>query len=197
MGNLMPSSLQDYVTLVTGLPRSGTSMMMRMLEAGGIELLTDQIRKSDVDNPRGYYEFEPVKKTKNDPAWLNGAHGKAVKMVYRLLYDLPAGHQYRVLFMQRRFSEVHASQNTMLRRTKKDLDPLDEARFNELFTKELNRVTGWLKDQPNFTTIDVDYNRILEDPEPQVMAVNRFLGAALDTNAMIRIVDPMLYRQRR
>ena len=85
----------------------------------------------------------------------------------------------------------------MLRRTKKDLDPLDEARFNELFTKELNRVTGWLKDQPNFTTIDVDYNRILEDPEPQVMAVNRFLGAALDTNAMIRIVDPMLYRQRR
>ena len=89
----------ESVTVVSGLPRSGTSMMMRILEAGGMDVLTDQIRTADVDNPRGYYEFEPVKKTKDDPSWIPEAAGKAVKMVYQLLYDLPDGFHYQILMM--------------------------------------------------------------------------------------------------
>ena len=88
--NLKPETRNlNPFTVVTGLPRSGTSMMMKMLEAGGVPPLCDGERTADSDNPNGYYEFEPVKNTKNDPSWLRDAPGKAVKMVYSLLYDLP------------------------------------------------------------------------------------------------------------
>ena len=104
-----------FVTIVSGLPRSGTSMMMQAIAAGGIPALTDGFRAADVDNPRGYYEFEPVKKTREDASWLDRAGGKVVKMVYRLLYDLPAeGYEYRVVFMRRDIREVLASQKKML-----------------------------------------------------------------------------------
>src|SRR5690242_7444054 len=103
-----------FLIIVSGLPRSGTSMMMRMLEHGGIPVLTDRVRTADDDNPNGYYEFEAVKQTRKDPSWLAGREGKAVKMVYRLLYDLPADRNYRVLFMRRKLEEVLASQRTML-----------------------------------------------------------------------------------
>src|SRR5262245_41311102 len=105
-----------YVTVVSGLPRSGTSLMMQMLAAGGMAVLTDELRGPDPDNPRGYYEFEPVKRTRHDPSWLVGAPGKAVKLVHLLLYDLPAEYSYRVIFMKRRLSEVLASQRAMLDR---------------------------------------------------------------------------------
>ena len=117
----------QVVTIVSGLPRSGTSLMMRMLESGGIPVLIDGVRDADEDNPQGYYEYEPVKKTKEDTTWLQQASGKAVKMVYQLLYDLPPHYQYRVVFMRRRMSEVLASQKIMLnRRGKTDTSIADE-----------------------------------------------------------------------
>ena len=105
-----------FITIVSGLPRSGTSMMMRMLEAGGMPVITDNLRTADDDNPRGYFEFEPAKKTKDDPSWLNAAEGKAVKMIYKLLYDLPDRLEYRVLIMRRNMQEVLTSQRKMLDR---------------------------------------------------------------------------------
>lgn len=107
---------ESSVTIVTGLPRSGTSMMMRMLEAGGLPVLVDGRRGADIDNPNGYYEFEPVKETRTDASWVEGARGRAVKMVYRLLYDVPAEFRYRVLFMRRDLGEILASQRKMLTR---------------------------------------------------------------------------------
>ena len=101
--------MDDVITIVSGLPRSGTSLMMQMLEAGGMPVLTDGIRDADEDNPRGYYELEAVKRTKDDPAWLHGAPGKVVKMIYLLLYDLPTTYNYRIIFMRRPLSEVVAS----------------------------------------------------------------------------------------
>src|SRR5262245_57703089 len=115
----MSSEEPAFITIVSGLPRSGTSLMMRMLEAGGMPVLVDNIRAADEDNPAGYYEFEPVKQTSADNAWVKLAVGKAVKVVYRLLYDLPAGFRYRVLFMQRDMAEVLASQRKMLERAGK------------------------------------------------------------------------------
>ena len=171
-------------------------MMMSMLEAGGIPLLVDHVRQADVDNPRGYCEFEPVKKTKQDASWVDSAHGMAVKMVYRLVYDLPEGHTYRVLFMRRRLSEVFASQEAMLKRTGGG-GSMDEAKFVALFTPEIDRVTKWLDDQANFTVLDVNYNQLVEDPAPQVEQISRFLGDSVDVGKMCDAVDPSLHRQRR
>ena len=113
-----------FITIVSGLPRSGTSMMMQVIEAGGIPALTDNPRARDEDNPQGYYEFEPVKQTRDDPSWVPGARGKVVKMVYRLLYDLPGDQDYRVIFMRRNIDEVLTSQKKMLQRSGKPGQPL-------------------------------------------------------------------------
>ena len=113
----MSEADRTFVTIVSGLPRSGTSLAMQMLRAGGITLLTDRVRPPDEDNPRGYHEFEPVRQTARDPAWLKAAQGKAVKMVFRLLYDLPPDYTYRVVLMTRKLEEVVASQRVMLARS--------------------------------------------------------------------------------
>ncbi|MFH1748655.1 MAG: sulfotransferase family protein [Planctomycetota bacterium] len=186
-----------FLTIVSGLPRSGTSMMMRMIEAGGIPALVDNIRVADEDNPRGYYEFEPVKQTKKDASWLAGSEGQVVKMVYRLLYDLPADRQYRIVFTQRKLEEVVASQNVMLERQGKPGGDLSQDKLLSLFEAELDKSYSWLAEQPNFRVLFVDYNETLADPAPTVHAVNEFLGGNLDVNAMLKVVEPQLYRQRK
>ena len=193
----MTASNDNVVTIVSGLPRSGTSMMMQMIHKGGVPALTDEIRVADEDNPKGYYEFEPVKKTKEDPSWLKDGVGKVVKMVYRLLYDLPADYQYRVVYMRRKLEEVIASQNVMLERNSKEGGGLDDSKLLEVFRAEIDRSNKWLADQPNFQVLYVNYNEMLADPGPQVARINEFLGGTLDTQAMLAVVDPSLYRQKR
>ncbi len=193
----MTNTPPDIVNIVSGLPRSGTSMMMRMIDAGGIPALTDNIRAADDDNPRGYYEFEPVKKTKEDPSWLHNAGGKVVKMVYRLLYDLPPDRTYRVVFMQRDLREVIASQDVMLQRRGRDGGEISEEKLLDLFRQQLADFDRWIADQPNFSIVHVNYNDVLNDPKPAVETVNNFLGGQLDTTAMAATVEPQLYRQRR
>src|ERR1700757_2956947 len=102
--------MESEIIIVSGLPRSGTSLMMQMLDQGGVEVVTDHVRTADTDNPRGYYEYEQVKKIKQDTSWLPATRGKAFKMVSQLLYDLPAGERYRVVFMERDLDEVLVSQ---------------------------------------------------------------------------------------
>jgi hypothetical protein len=187
---------REFVTLVTGLPRCGTSMMMRMLEAGGLPVMIDEIRAADEDNPRGYYEFEPVKKTKEDPSWVPSAVGKAVKLVYRLLHDLPADQTYRALFMRRKLSEVYASQEEMLRRKGRPQGGVDLPTFEKMFEGEIGRILRWLQDQPNFSFIEVDYNDLLANPAPRVAEIDAFLAGGLDTDAMLAVVEPGLYRRR-
>ena len=189
-------SADEPIVIVSGLPRSGTSMMMQLLEAGGLPVLTDQIRGADEDNPRGYYEFEPVKTVKVDPSWLDGAQGKVVKMVYRLLYDLPAGYQYSVVFMKRRLEEVIASQDEMLRRLGKGGGETDATQLTAIYNRELGQAEEWLSRQPNFSVLYVDYHDVLTDPERVVQDLNDFLGGALNTEAMLRVPDRSLHRQR-
>lgn len=189
------SESKVFLTIVSGLPRSGTSMMMRMLEAGGMKVLVDNIRQANDDNPGGYYEFEPVKQTRKDASWVGPAAGKAVKMVYRLLYDLPAGYSYRVLFMRRNLEEVLASQKKMLTRDGR-VDDVADAEMAALFRAELSRFEAWIPAQPNFSLIDVDYNGLLADPGPTVLRIAEFLGGELDQSAMCGVVDPALYRNR-
>ncbi len=185
------------IIIVSGLPRSGTSMTMKLLEAGGIPPLTDHIRTPDSDNPGGYYEFERAKKLRDgDVAWLPQGQGKAVKVIAALLTYLPAGFEYRVLFMRRKIDEVLASQAKMLDNRGEDSD-VDDATMADLFQKHLQQVRAWMNSQPNLLYLDIDYNAMLADPVPYVRQINQFLGGHLDEAAMVAIVDPSLYRQRK
>jgi hypothetical protein len=188
---------KEPVYIVSGLPRSGTSMMMKMLEAGGIPPLTDNIRTADEDNPKGYYEFERVKKLRDgDTGWLPDAGGKAVKVIGALLVDLPEGYPYKVLFMRRDMDEILASQERMLE-NRGEASKIDDATMAALFEKHLRQVYEWMENQPDLSYLEVDYNAALKDPQSTAEKVNQFLGRKLDVKAMVDTIDVNLYRQRK
>lgn len=191
----MSAKDRPFLTVVSGIPRSGTSLMMRMLEAGGIPALSDQVRGADIDNPRGYYEYEAVKTLKQDSSWVAGSLGKAVKMVYLLVYDLPPEVEYRILFMHRKIDEVLASQKVMLDRLGKS-SAVPDAKMAALFQNHLVKFTAWAKERPNIKVLDVNYNDMVADAVPIAEEINRFLGGGLDVEAMARAVEPGLYRNR-
>ena len=193
----MSPSKNEHITIVSGLPRSGTSLMMQMIDKGGIPALTDEIREADEDNPKGYYEFEPVKKTKEDASWLERAPGKVVKMVHLLLLDLPLDRDYRVVFTKRNIEEVVASQDVMLTRSGKSTGTLSHEKIIKVFETQLQKVSRYLEEHANFRVLYVHYNELISDPKPSVKAVDEFLGGELNTDAMLDVVDPSLYRQRR
>ncbi len=185
------------IVVVSGLPRSGTSLMMKMLEAGGIPPLTDNIRTADEDNPKGYYEFERVKKLRDgDTAWIPLAEGKAVKVIAALLPYLPDTYRYHVVFMRRAMPEILASQRQMLIRRGEDPDKISDEEIARLFQKHLQKVKAWMAQQPHLAYIEVSYNELLAAPRPVVERVNQFLGGNLDVERMAQVVDPSLYRQR-
>ena len=185
------------IVVDSGLPRSGTSMMMKMLEAGGLPVMIDGLRAADPDNPEGYYELERVKDLdKGDTAWINEARGQGVKVISALLEFLPKDNQYRVIFIHRRIEEVLRSQRKMLERRGEKTDDVSDAEMADLFAKHLAKVKHWLRLQPNFAVLDVDYNAMLQDPKPYIQSINHFLGGVLDEQAMAATVNPDLYRNR-
>jgi hypothetical protein len=186
---------RPYITIVSGLPRSGTSMMMRMLEAGGMTAMVDHIRQPDADNPQGYYEFEPVKTLKTDASFLDHMPGKVIKIVSMLLYDLPSDKQYKILFMQRNMEEILASQKIMLQRTGTSSQK-DDQEMERLFAQHLREVVAWLAQQENMQTLYVNYNAVLAAPKPYAQAVNRFLDKRLRVRQMVAAVEQSLYRNR-
>jgi hypothetical protein len=167
------------------------------LEAGGLSLLKDGIRQADDDNPKGYYEFERVKKLREgDVAWLSEAQGKVVKIISYLLLSIPETYTYRVLFVRRKLPEIIASQRKMLIRRNEDPDKVSEEELIHILTKHLSQVDAWMKDQTHMEHIDIDYNRMVKDPQEDILLINTFLGGALDAGKMTQVIDPDLYRQR-
>jgi hypothetical protein len=187
---------REAITVVSGLPRSGTSMLMKMLEAGGLEPLTDGVRSADEDNPKGYYEFERVKQLADDRSWLSQAQGRAVKIISALLQHLPGNFSYSVIFLRRKLAQVLASQREMLIRRGEPTDAVSDERMAGLFRAHLRKVENWMETQPNVRVLYVDYNEILKEPLEQARRIDRFLGNALDVARMARVVDRSLYRQR-
>jgi hypothetical protein len=186
--------VSSEIVIVSGLPRSGTSLMCQMLEKGGIEVVTDSIRTPDTDNPRGYFELEKVKKVKEDASWLPETRGKAFKMVSQLLYDLPATERYRVIFMQRDLDEMLTSQEKMLVRLGRPVAPRELMRKS--FIAHLDRLHDMLKRQPHISVLRVDYKDLVERPAEMAEIVNTFLGERCDVGQMAASVDPSLYRNR-
>lgn len=189
----------DFVTIVSGLPRSGTSMMMAMLEAGGVPVLADGVRTADEDNPKGYYEFERVKKIRDDKAWLPDARGKVVKMISQLLLDLPESTGgYKIVFMRRHIHEILASQKQMMirRGTVKEGTPNDEE-IGRLLLTHVDAVLKKMGLRADVDLIEVDYNAVMKGDQSCIPRINQLLGGTLDTRAMEAVVDKNLYRQRR
>jgi len=189
--------------------------MMQMLEAGGLAALTDGVRRSDRNNPKGYYELEAVKKTKQDASWLDQADGKCVKMISMLLYDLPPTREYKIVFMTRPMQEVLASQSAMMENLASDpfasfgrklrahkmeetaVKKPTDAEMLRYYEMHLAKLDKWLKDQSNIEVNYFAYNEILEQPERQVREIRQFVGIELDTSQMAAAIDPSLYRQRK
>jgi hypothetical protein len=184
------------ITVVTGIPRSGTSLLMQMLAAGGLPVLCDGVRAPDADNPRGYFEFEPAKRIASDASWLARAEGGAVKIVHTLVPSLPSYRRYRVLLVRRRLDEVLASQRAMLARRGEPHDPAEDARLLPALRAQLARLERWLAAREDLAWLPVDHGELITDPKGQALRIAAFLGGGLDAAAMATCVDPGLYRQR-
>jgi hypothetical protein len=184
------------IVIVSGLPRSGTSMMMQMLAAGGLDPLTDNVRIADEDNPGGYFELERVKQLETDKAWLEQAKGRAVKLISALLKHLPRTHSYKVIFMRRAMQEILKSQRQMLIRRGEPTDNVPDEKMAAMFEKHLAQVESWLAAQTNIDTIYISYNEVMKDPGPNAERINQFLGGSLNARAMAEVADRALYRQR-
>ena len=187
--------MDSEIIVVSGLPRSGTSLMMQMLDRGGVEVVTDHVRTADTDNPRGYYELEAVKKLEQDKSWLPDTRGKAVKMVSQLLYNLPLNEKYRVIFMERDLDEVLESQEKMLARLGRPAVPRHQMR--QSYTIHLQRLHAWLQQQSHMVVLRVSYNDLLKQPAHLAERVSTFLDGRTDASRMAESVDPSLYRNKK
>jgi hypothetical protein len=192
----VPTESDQAIIIVTGLPRSGTSLMMKILDEGGVETVQDNIRQPDIDNPNGYYEFEKVKKIKEDTSWLPETRGKAFKMVSMLLFHLPADYSYKLIFMRRDIQEMLASQGKMLKRLGKPGPPVNDEEMALLFTKHLQDFELWIPRQKNFELIYLWHHDLMRQPHVEAKRIEQLLGRPLDTDKMASVVDPSLYRNR-
>lgn len=184
------------IIVVSGLPRSGTSMAMRMLEAGGLSVVTDGLRTADEDNPTGYYEDERVKDLyqAGDKTWLRASRGKVIKIISFLLKSLPADSNYKVLFMHRNLREIVASQRKMLARRGEKNDTPDE-RAAILLDEQVRDARFFLR-RPQFEVLELSYRETLDSPRPLALRMAEFVGEPLDIEKMTQVVDVQLYRNR-
>lgn len=184
------------VIIVSGLPRSGTSMMMRMLAEGGLPALTDELRRPDDDNPNGYFELEVVRQLKEGNfAWLNEANGKVVKVISALLEYLPQNHQYKVIFMERNPQETLASQKKMLDHRGQE-SKLSDEEMEQQFHKHLAAMKPWLVRQPNMEVLYVNYNTLITETQSSCERITEFLDMPLNQSQMLAVPDQQLYRNR-
>lgn len=187
---------RDYITVVTGLPRSGTSLMMSMLDKGGIAPLKDDVRTADVDNPLGYYEFERVKKLPADRGWMNEARGRAVKVLGELMKHLPPDYEYRVVFMMRDLDEIVSSQKKMMIRRGEDPDAIPDDELIRLYRTYLKNLKGLVNSSENMRVAYINYNELLSDPKESLEEIRYLFDGDIDADSMRGAIDLSLYRNR-
>ena len=187
----------DPIVIVSGLPRSGTSLAMKMLDAGGMSQIVDGLREADMDNPKGYYEDERVKDLHkmDDKTWVADARGKALKVISFLLKDLPDTNRYKVIFMRRHLDEVLASQNKMLDHREEKSETPDE-KMKDVYEDHLKQVFSMVEEKENFEILFVDYTGVLDNPAVEAKRIREFTGLPLDVEKMTAVADKNLYRNR-
>lgn len=184
------------LVVVSGLPRSGTSLMMQMLEAGGMEVYSDAIRQADENNPRGFFEHEEVKKSARNNAWVGRAKGKAVKVVSPLMRFLPPTFAYSVIVMKRDIEEIVTSQHKMLVGTGKAKEDRYPLQMEQIMRKQYQTSLKWMQSQPNIRLIEVDFDQAVHHPKEVVRLVNEFLAGKLDEGKMAEVAERGLHRNR-
>lgn len=200
--DFLEKNIKGEIIIVSGLPRSGTSMMMQILDAAGVDVLTDKERQPDINNPKGYYEYKPVKKLMVDKSWLPLAVGKGVKIIAQLLPFLPANYNYKVIFMRRNMLEVLSSQHIMLDKGEKQVkrkeenDKIYSSTLFDTFQKQLKKVDDWIDAQANVDVLNVNYSDVIANPEEEFNALLSFLNHKGDVNKMKNVVDKSLYRNK-
>jgi len=194
--NLTSREFTDPVVVVSGLPRSGTSLMMQMLHNGGLEILTDGIREADESNPKGYFEFEAVKRLHTDTSWLSDAKNKGVKIISHLLPELPAKYQYKVILMEREMEEIILSQHVMLERLGKVRKGTYMGSVDMTFRQNLEKIAVWADEREHVDIIYVKYADVIENPEKEARRICLFLNMDLDIEKMCQAVDQSLYRTK-
>ncbi len=196
--NFFTRKKPQTITIVSGLPRSGTSLLMKMLEAGGIPPLTDNQRTPDADNPKGYYELERVKKLpEGDTKWLDDVNGKAVKIISALLPYLPESYNFRIIFMERDINEILISQKKMLVHRGEDSKKVSDQKLSSLFSGHLRETENWLQEhRQHIRYLKINYNDLLNNNTLIISSINDFLGGELRTDLMSSVIDPSLYRSK-
>ncbi len=191
------SAKREPVIVVSGLPRSGTSMMMKIMAEAGVPIVTDELRRADTDNPNGYYELETVKEMSAGKVdWLSNASGKAVKIISSLLEYVPPAYSYKIIFMEREIQEILASQRKMLERRNEKSD-VDDAQIAAQFRKHLSLVKPWLARQPNMEVLYISYNSLMSNPEPSCRRVMDFIACeSFYLERMLSVPNGELYRNR-
>jgi hypothetical protein len=182
----------NTIVIVSGLPRSGTSMMMQMLSNGGLTALTDDIRAQDISNPKGYFEYEKVKSLAQDAEWLHLAQGKVVKVIAQLVPFLPKQFNYKIIMMHRDIKEILSSQQKMLG---KDTAVIPFA-LSDIFTKQLQQTEQFISYQSNMEVLPVQYKEVIESPLEQAQSIASFLGMALNIDSLMKSIDKDLYRNK-
>lgn len=188
--------VSHFITVVSGIPRSGTSLMMQMLGAGGADLLVDGLREPSEDNPRGFFEYEPVRDLRQDASWVFKAQGMAIKIIALMLDSLPRNLSYKVVLMRRDLREVVASQAKMLERLGQRGPGLDADALIGLFQRQMEDAERLLQQDPAFEGMTLDYGELIREPDAAASRVDTFLGRTLDVRAMAAVIDPALHRQR-
>lgn len=188
--------MDNVITIVSGLPRSGTSMMMKILEVGGMETITDGIRKANEDNPHGYYEYEMVKRIKVDTTWVRKTRGKVFKMISQLLFELPSNEKYKIIFMQRRMNEILASQRKMLVHMGNSDDSVSDEKMGKFLNKHLSKIMKWMADRKYISVLYIDYNDLIINPNEQIKKLSLFLNDKVNVERAVKVIDKSLYRNR-
>jgi predicted AlkP superfamily phosphohydrolase/phosphomutase/tetratricopeptide (TPR) repeat protein len=190
---ILDTKMRPQMTIVSGLPRSGTSMMMQMLLAGGCDILTDNIRQSDDNNPKGYLEYEPVKSLLKDNTWLPEQNGKTIKVIMQLLGSLHPGCDYKIIFMERELDEVMMSQQKMLGKPAETFN----TKLKDTFEQQKEKNRAWLEGQANMDVLYINYSDVVDNPQDQIERIEMFLEKTLDKEAMKKAVDKSLYRNKK
>ncbi|MFT4673982.1 MAG: tetratricopeptide (TPR) repeat protein [Saprospiraceae bacterium] len=183
---------KNQIAVVSGLPRSGTSLMMQMLDKGGVSILQDTSREADISNPKGYYEYKPVMSLYKDNSWLSQGQDKAVKVVAPLLKYLDPALRYKIIFMRRDLNEIVQSQQKMIG---KSAEEFPVSLYNK-YQKLLSNVSIWEKSEPGVEMLFVNYKNMLENPGLELDRIEKFLGVSINKEEMANCVDISLYRNR-
>lgn len=188
--------MQRFIIIVSGLPRSGTSLMMQILKAGGMALVVDDKRPADVNNPKGYFEFEAVKYLEEDNDWLENARGKVVKVISHQLKFLPTGFTYKTIFMHRNLTDIVESQNRMLKQLKKDSRRLSDTDLVGIYKTHIADTMLFLSRQNNHSIAEVHYESLIQNTSLEIKRIKKFINHSLNEESMQAVIDESLNHGR-